>query len=60
MRLGNYAACDPYILSTGRRGLSKGGALCKIFFEKYNKDKLALSIKAKEIRKKLVDVNRAR
>lgn len=60
MRLGNYAACDPYILSTGRHGLSRGGGACKIVFEKYYKDKATLSIKAKEIREKLIGVNRAR
>lgn len=53
MRLGNYAACDPYILNSGRVGLPAGRDRCMPFWDRYANDKEGLFLKAEEIRAKL-------
>lgn len=56
MRLGNYAACDPYILDSGRHGLSAGRDRCIPFWDRYVDDKEGLFFKAEEIKAKLARV----
>lgn len=53
LRLVNYAACDPYILSTGRRGMASGRERCMPYWNKYANNKEELFLKADEIRAKL-------
>ena len=53
LRLVNYAACDPYILETGRHGMAAGRDRCMPFWDRYANDKESLFLKAEEIRAKL-------
>jgi len=44
LRLSNFAACDPYIINSGRHGMIGGLSICKPIWEEYafDKDKLFL------------------
>lgn len=53
LRLVNYAACDPYILSSGRHGMASGRDRCMPYWNRYANDKEGLFLKAEEIRAKL-------
>lgn len=53
LRLVNYAACDPYILSTGRHGMASGRDRCMPYWDQYANEKERLFLKAEEIRAKL-------
>ncbi len=53
LRLVNYAACDPYILSTGRHGMASGRDRCMPYWDQYANDKERLFLKAEEIRTRL-------
>ena len=53
LRLVNYAACDPYILSSGRHGMASGRDRCMPYWNQYANDKEGLFLKAEEIRAKL-------
>lgn len=53
LRLVNYAACDPYILSTGRHGMASGRDRCMPYWDQYANDKERLFLKAEEIRARL-------
>lgn len=53
LRLVNYAACDPYILSTGRHGMDAGKDRCIPFWNEFADNKEALFLKAEEIRARL-------
>ena len=35
LRLANYAACDPYIVNSGRKGMTSGIGKCKPFWDYY-------------------------
>ena len=37
LRLVNFAACDPYILATGRHGMASGAKTCMPVWEEYAK-----------------------
>lgn len=50
LRLVNFAACDPYILSTGRHGMSGGEKVCQPIWDEYVDDKGKLFWEASEIR----------
>ena len=53
LRLVNFAACDPYILETGRHGMSSGAKVCKPVWDEYVNDKERLYREAAEIRARL-------
>lgn len=44
LRLSNFAACDPYIINSGRHGMVGGLSICKPIWEEYefNREKLFL------------------
>lgn len=61
LRLGNYAACDPYIVNSGRTGMVAGIARCKPFWDEYanNQEKLFLDaevIKSSMLNKTIEEV----
>lgn len=56
LRLVNYAACDPYILSTGRHGMVSGRDRCMPYWNQYADNKEELFLKAEEIRAKLYKI----
>lgn len=53
LRLVNFAACDPYILETGRHGMQSGVGVCKPVWDEYVGDKERLYREAAEIRARL-------
>lgn len=53
LRLVNFAACDPYILATGRHGMASGASVCKPVWDEYVDDKERLFKDAAEIRARL-------
>lgn len=55
LRLVNFAACDPYILETGRHGMSSGATVCKPVWDEYVNDKDRLFREAAEIRARLLN-----
>lgn len=54
IRLTNYAACDPYILATGRHGMDSGAKSCKPFWNEYVNDRERLAYEAQRIRASLL------
>lgn len=50
MRLSNFAACDPYILNSGRTGLPGGLSVCSPIWCEYAQDKERLFYEAEQIR----------
>lgn len=54
LRLVNFAACDPYILATGRHGMASGAKTCQPVWEEYVNDKERLFKEAAEIRARLM------
>lgn len=55
LRLVNYAACDPYILSTGRHGMASGAKTCQPIWDEYANDKERLFFEAKLIEARLLE-----
>lgn len=53
LRLVNFAACDPYILATGRHGMAGGERVCQPVWDEYVDDKERLFAEAAEIRARL-------
>lgn len=53
LRLANFAACDPYILESGRHGMPQGRDRCLPIWDLYADNKEALFLKAQEIRARL-------
>lgn len=56
IRLVNYAACDPYILESGRHGMSAGRDKCMPYWNKYANNKELLFLKAQEIKARLSNI----
>lgn len=54
LRLVNFAACDPYILNSGRHGMESGRDRCMPYWNAFVNNKDALFLRAQEIRAKLV------
>lgn len=54
LRLVNYAACDPYIVSSGRRGMVSGIGKCKPFWDHYADNTEELFLQAENIRASLL------
>ena len=53
LRLVNFAACDPYIINSGRKGMSSGKAVCLPIWDEYANDKERLFNEAQLIKAKL-------
>uniref|UniRef100_UPI00402766F4 HNH endonuclease n=1 Tax=Prevotella sp. TaxID=59823 RepID=UPI00402766F4 len=49
MRLSNFAACDPYILSSGRHGLEAGRQQCLPYWKEFNENREALLFESERI-----------
>ena len=54
LRLVNFAACDPYILATGRHGMSSGVKICQPIWNEYYNDKERLFYDAENIKAKML------
>ncbi len=50
LRLVNYAACDPYIIESGRHGMDGGKKSCLPYWDYYSVHKEELFIKAAQLR----------
>lgn len=50
LRLVNFAACDPYILATGRHGMSSGVQVCQPIWDEFYNDKERLFYEAEQIK----------
>lgn len=48
-RLANYAACDPYITATGRRGMTAGKKQCQPFWDEFANDREKLLFESERI-----------
>lgn len=53
LRLVNYAACDPYILATGRHGMAAGAQQCMPYWNEFATQKETLFYEAEKIKAKL-------
>lgn len=53
LRLVNFAACDPYIIESGRHGMSSGIGVCRPIWEEFANDKERLFSEAQRIKAKL-------
>ena len=52
-RLVNFAACDPYILATGRHGMANGARSCQPYWDEFNENREALLFESEQILAKL-------
>lgn len=50
LRLVNFAACDPYIINSGRTGMSGGIPVCKPIWDEFANDKERLFSEAQQIK----------
>lgn len=50
MRLANFAACDPYILNSGRKGLQAGVKVCQPVWNEFYDNRQQLFIEAETIK----------
>lgn len=57
LRLVNYAACDPYILATGRHGMASGKDKCQPFWDMYADNKEDLFLRAEEIKARYLNTS---
>ncbi len=54
LRLVNFAACDPYIINSGRTGMPGGIPVCKPIWDEYVNDKERLFNEAQQIKANLL------
>ncbi len=54
LRLVNYAACDPYIINSGRTGMPAGIPVCKPIWDEFADDKERLFAEAQRIKAELL------
>lgn len=54
LRLVNFAACDPYIRATGRKGMISGMAVCQPIWDEFANDKERLFVEAEKIKAELL------
>ena len=54
LRLVNYAACDPYILATGRHGMASGATTCMPYWNEFYNDRERLFFEAETIKARLL------
>ena len=55
LRLTNFAACDPYIINSGRTGMTSGKTVCMPIWEEFAGDKERLFNEAQMIKAKLLN-----
>lgn len=53
LRLVNFAACDPYIINSGRKGMPAGVPVCKPIWDEFADDKERLFSEAQRIKAEL-------
>ncbi len=54
IRLTNYAACDPYIINSGRKGMSAGRKVCQPIWDEFANDRERLFFEAQRIKANLL------
>ncbi len=54
LRLVNFAACDPYIIESGRHGMASGKRVCKPIWDEFVDDKERLFNEAQQIKAALL------
>lgn len=54
LRLVNFAACDPYILATGRHGMPGGERICQPIWDEFANNREQLFIEAERIKARLL------
>lgn len=54
LRLVNFAACDPYILATGRHGMPGGESVCQPIWDEFANNKEQLFVEAERIKAQLL------
>lgn len=57
LRLVNFAACDPYIIASGRHGMAGGERICQPIWDEYVNDKERLFKEAAEIKARLQNIS---
>jgi len=55
LRLVNYAACDPYIINSGRTGMTAGVPICKPIWDEFADNQELLFNEAQKIKAKLLN-----
>ncbi|MGM9803603.1 MAG: HNH endonuclease [Muribaculaceae bacterium] len=55
IRLGNFAACDPYIIASGRKGMPGSEKVCKPFWDEFVDNREGLFYEEQRIIAKLAD-----
>lgn len=55
LRLVNFAACDPYIINSGRTGMPAGIPVCKPIWDEFAEDKERLFYEAQRIKANLLN-----
>lgn len=55
LRLVNYAACDPYIINSGRKGMQEGVKKCKPIWDEFSDDRELLFMEAQRIKAALLN-----
>lgn len=55
LRLVNFAACDPYIINSGRTGMPGGIPVCKPIWDEFANDKEKLFCEAQQIKANLLN-----
>ena len=55
LRLVNYAACDPYIINSGRKGMQEGAKICKPIWDEFSDDRERLFLEAQRIKATLLN-----
>lgn len=54
IRLTNFAACDPYIINSGRKGMAAGKDVCMPIWEEFSEDRERLFYEAQRIKSELL------
>ena len=57
LRLVNFAACDPYIINSGRTGMVAGITICRPIWEEFVEDKERLFFEAQKIKAEILKVS---
>lgn len=55
LRLVNFAACDPYIINSGRTGMTSGISVCKPIWDEFSSDRERLFSEAQRIKASLLN-----
>ena len=55
LRLVNFAACDPYIINSGRTGMPAGMSVCKPIWDEFADDRERLFVEAERIKAKMLN-----